>query len=517
MNDLENKLSDYIDTLNAEQEPKEHRGVADTPELEKLMATVRMVRSLEEPALPAPGYPQRLAQNVANKITKSERIEQKQETIPGKSRRSWILPPVVALVAGLLLFAVISSWTGLFNTDVVYAMEKAVAQLSNYHGILEMRSQNADGEEWLERRVELWSQGDKYAVRQDDDTLTVNNGERKWQVRPQSKEVALLPLVPDQAKTGFDLRDEAKRAKQYPHTVVGSEKIAGREAAKLEISPPGGLVYYLWIDSETNLPIQLQTAMQNALQTTYTFTSFEPNKQLDPQIFTYHLPEGYQLKEKDPGQLVASIEEAAAISRLIPLLPHEAPNRIFAFKDRIVLDYGDTTIMENAAQGSFEPVANSALGTAAGGLLEVWWERLRWRQDGLEIQIEGAKRVGLARQIAADLTLPDTGQNLVNKAKVKVPVDLDIAKADQQQVDRGSSPWQLDPLQVSLTFVNLKVTPEGIQGEPKIPFSSFELGANNGAQAVVEVANGPIEQVYLERLFRQDETGIWSVVGYDPR
>jgi hypothetical protein len=326
-----------------------------------------------------------------------------------------------------------------------------------------------------------------------------------------------LPLLPDPVKSGFDLRDEAQRAKQYPHIVVGSEIIAGREAVKLAILPPGGLEYYLWIDTETNLPVQLQTAMQNALQTTYTFTSLEPNTQLDPQIFAYQTPEGYKVVENDPGQLVSTIEEAVAISRLTPLLLPEAPDRIFAFSDRIVLDYGDTIVVETAAQGSFEPAANSALGTAAGNPLEVWWERLRWRQDGLEIQIEGAKRVELARQIAPDLTLPDAAQDMVNKAQIKVPLDLAIVKADQQQVDRGSSPWQLDPLQVSLTFVNLKVTPEGIQGEPKIPFSAFKLGANNGAQAVVEVSAGPIKQVYLERLIRQDETGIWSVVGYDPR
>ena len=47
-------------------------------------------------------------------------------------------------------------------------MEKAVAQLSNYHGVLEMRSKNATGEEWMIRRVELWSDGDKYAVLQND-------------------------------------------------------------------------------------------------------------------------------------------------------------------------------------------------------------------------------------------------------------------------------------------------------------------------------------------------------------
>lgn len=293
--------------------------------------------------------------------------------------------------------------------------------------------------------------------------------------------------------------------------------IGGRQATKLKISPPGGLVYYLWIDAETNLPVQLQTAMQNALQTTFTFVSFEPNTQIDSRIFTFQPPKGYKVVEKNPGQLVATVEEAAAISRLTPLLPEEAPARIFAFKNHIVLDYGKTTILETAARGSFEPVSESALGAAAGGPLEVWQERLRWRQDRIEIQAEGPRRVELARQIAADLTLPDAGKNLVNKARIKAPVNMEIAKADQQQVDRGSSPWQLDPLQVALTFVNLKVSPEGITGEPKIPESSFKVTANNGIEAVVEVASGPVKQVYLKRLVRQDETGIWSVIGYDPR
>ncbi len=517
MNNPEKRISDYIDTLNEEREPEKHRGAADTTELEKLLATVRLVRALREPALPDPGYPQRLTNAVADQIQRNNPTGRISIIAAGRARRRWLLPSVAAMIAGVLLFAVLTSWTGLFNRDVAYAMEKAVAQLTNYYGVLEMRSKNAAGEEWMIRRVELWSEGEKYALRQDDGALTVNNGERKWQVRPQSKEVALLPLVPDPARNGFDLRDEAKRARQYPHTVVGSEMIAGRQTTKLEISPPGGLTYYLWIDAETNLPVQLQTAMQNALQTTFTFVSFEPNTRIDPEIFTYQPPEGYQVVEEDPGQLVATVEEAATISRLTPLLPKEAPARIFAFKDRIVLDYGNTTIVETAARGPFEPVANAALGTAAGGTLEVWLERLRWRQDGLEIQAEGGRRVELARQIAAGLALPDAGNSLVSKARVKAPVDLEIVKADQQQVDRGSSPWQLDPLQVALTFVNLKVSPEGIQGEPKIPMSSFKLATNNGVEAVVEVAAGPVKQVYLRRLVRQDETGIWSVVGYDPR
>lgn len=59
--------------------------------------------------------------------------------------------------------------------------------------------------------------------------------------------------------------------------------------------------------------------------------------------------------------------------------------------------------------------------------------------------MEGPERVELARQIAAELTLPNTDIQLAEQAEVKVPVDMDLVKANQQQVDRGSSPWQLIP------------------------------------------------------------------------
>jgi len=512
---IEERLSDYIDALNNEHEP-EITATDKEPELEKLQETVRRIRTLKEPAMPDEAYPRRLAQAVADKIQKGKQADLNKSHKSALKSIKRIFLPMTALAAGLLMLLLVN-WLGLFNQDVVYAMEKAVAQLSSYHGILEVRTKNAAGEEWPVRRVEIWYDGDKYAIKQDDGILTVNNGQQKWQINHENKEAVLLPLLPDPTRSSFDLRDEARQATQYPHTVVETEQIAGREAIKLAISPPGGEEYYLWVDTETNLPIQLQTAMQNALQTTYTFVSFEPNIKISSQIFAYQVPQGYKVLEEDPGQLVATIEEATAISGFTPLLPKQAPIRILAFKDRIVLDYGDTTIMQSIPKGEFELAPNASLGSAANGLLEIWQERLRWRQKGIEIQIEGAQRVELAGQIAEDLTIPDTNQDLASKAKVKVPVDIEIVEANQKQVDRGSSPWQLDPLQVALTFVNLKVTPEGIQGEPKIAMSSFKLVTNNSVEAVVEVEGGPIEKVYLKRLVRQDETGIWTVVGYDPR
>lgn len=512
---IEERISDYIDALNDERKPAIEATDQD-PELGMLVEAIHLVRTLRAPCLPGEDYPRKLAQAVAGKVQEAKQaaLRQPVKTTEQSILKKWL--PLTA-VAACLLAVVLVSLLGIVNRDVVYAMERAVAQLHNYYGIMEVRMRNAAGEEWLVRRVELWYQGDQYAIKQDDGTLTVNDGRRKWQVNHEEREVVLLPLLPDPTKDSFDLRDEAKRAKQYPYATLGTELIAGREAVKLAVAPPGGEEYYLWVDRETYLPVQLQTAMQKALQTTYTFVRFEPNLPIPSEIFAYQVPEGYRVVEEDPGQQVTTLEEAAAISGLMPVLPKQPPLRILAFRDRVVLDYGDTTVMEAKGEGEFQLEPNAALGSAAGGPLEIWYERLRWRQDGLEIRVEGARSLQLAREIAADLRLPDPGQDLAGQAEVKVPVDMEMVTNNQKQVDSGSSPWQLDPVHVAFTFVNLQVTPAGMQGEPAIDMDAFDLISSGTAEAVVAVKEGPIERVYLKRLLRQDETGIWTVVGYDRR
>ncbi len=43
----------------------------------------------------------------------------------------------------------------------------------------------------------------------------------------------------------------------------------------MEVTPKGGALYRIWVDKETKLPLQKQTAMQNALQSTVTYTSID--------------------------------------------------------------------------------------------------------------------------------------------------------------------------------------------------------------------------------------------------
>src|SRR5690606_17087448 len=92
-----------------------------------------------------------------------------------RRRGRWVL--WAAAAAGVVL-AVQVLLPGPGDRSWVQAMEQAVAQLHSYHGVLEVRTTNAGGETWLDRRLEIWSDGDRYAVRDQDGVLTVNDGTR---------------------------------------------------------------------------------------------------------------------------------------------------------------------------------------------------------------------------------------------------------------------------------------------------------------------------------------------------
>lgn len=104
-----------------------------------------------------------------------------------------------------------------------------------------------------------------------------------------------------------------------------------------------------------------------------------------------------------------------------------------------------------------------------------------------------------------------------SKSYVEVPVNLEIEKGDQKNADKGSSPWKLDPIFVSQVFVSLQISPEGIQGDYPVKYEELMLVESSNNEAVVEVnaKNTSIKKVYLKRLVKQEDKGIWTVVGYD--
>lgn len=101
--------------------------------------------------------------------------------------------------------------------------------------------------------------------------------------------------------------------------------------------------------------------------------------------------------------------------------------------------------------------------------------------------------------------------------QVEVQYNVEVEKNTQKSVDKGHSPWRLDPVATTQVFVSLQISPSGIEGEYPIELNNLKLLNSDNEVAIVEV-NDPdtnIHTVYLKRLIRQEESGIWTVVGYD--
>lgn len=108
-------------------------------------------------------------------------------------------------------------------------------------------------------------------------------------------------------------------------------------------------------------------------------------------------------------------------------------------------------------------------------------------------------------------------EELINKPQIKVAVDREREENDQKSVDQGHSPWKLDPAFVAQVFVSLQLSPEGITEKYPINIEELVLKSKTEQEAIIEISSDktPINRVCLEKIVRQDSTGIWSVVGYD--
>jgi outer membrane lipoprotein-sorting protein len=553
MKDNERKLSEYIDRLNEERRPEQHGAPEDSPELERLYSTVRLVRSLKEPALPEGDYPKKLAAAVRSKQTVKGR--------PKVKKRVW--QRGMAGVAAVLVIAVmLSTILPLGKADIVHAMEQAFQDVKAYHGILEIVSTNAEGTKSLRSKLEVWAdkEGHYYIKGLEgwqEGVITANNGVKKWQVRPDLKEVSMFPAFPDAYRFILELGNEIEQAKEAVSTkAIGEDTIAGRKTDVLEVTPQGGAPYRIWVDKETKLPLQKQTAMQNALQSTVTYTDIDFIDTIPGELLVMEVPEGYKEIEKNAEQFVNSIEEAAGIVGFTPKAPGEVPEGFGPDGTAVMPGTGimklyytaqdketRVVVVQGKAKGEFERASNSIFAKVKGSPAEVQSPvqdgrgvlesgqydgmagivSIRWRQDGYEYAVVGNATLDVLEQFAAILAdgpvkMPDTGEGPSYEPRVKVPVNMEAEQNEQKSVDAGHSPWRLDPVYVAQVFVSLEMSPGGITGDYPIEYERLEVVENTGVKAVINVGGDktPIRKVYLERLVRQDSTGIWTVVGYDP-
>lgn len=562
MKKRQDQLSGYIDSLNREEKPEEHRMQNGDTEYDRLLETVRRVRALRETEAPEEDYPVTLSAKVWDQLHGSS-----SQMITAPVRHGSVvwkqvtLFAVVAAAAAIIVFAVPKILLQRNNTSIVYAMEQAFHKVEAYRGTIEMMETNELGETVTQAVREVWADEDgNYYIKELEGTakniITVNNGKQKWQIRPEEKSVYLFAAFPDPYRFTFALAqemEELKAANQVKE--IGKERIIGRMTTILEVTPSGGASYRLWVDQETKLPLRKTTAMQNAIQYTVTYTSIEFLPEIPEVLLQYKQSPDYTEVDYGADQIVNTLEEAENIAGFPPAIIDSVPegftlNRMAFSKEAKALKFYYTSdktlktvvIWQSQAAGEFKPASTAMTGKVNGQLAEILVKgeenSIRWQEDGMEYNVLADVTFEELMPFLQELThgeinLPagvaesSDGQSASDKNKpegsswrepeIKVKVDLAAEKNEQQSVDAGHSPWKLDPVFVSQVFASLLLSPEGIVGDYPIPYDAITIIENDGTNAIAKINsdNSIARYIYLERLVRQDETGIWSVVGYD--
>ncbi len=539
----EKKLSKYIDELNTGRRPKEHREsfAKEESEDQKLLATVRKIKILKEIDYPEELFEQRLV----NSLTGDSNVISLEQPVQ-KKRRHILFSMAAVAAAAILIFVTIYQVLPNQNPSIVYAMEKAMKEIQTYHGTLEVSETNELGETITQSKREIWAdRSGNYYIKELEGTtqglVTVNNGEQKWQIRPEEAAIYLFSAFPDDYRFTFELGsevDDVTKAKTV--NLMGTETISGRNTTKLQIIPDGGAAYYLWIDNETDLPLQKVSAMQNSIQIQVTYTFIEFMDSIPEKLLVYELPEGYKEVVTNQEQIVASVEEAEDVVGFIPQLPKQLAKGYTLDKvaveeaDSVVKFYyvtkdkAETILLTQAKiKGKLELEATAILGSVnhnKAGIITIEPNRsIHWQEEGLEYVLLGDVPIEQLADFAENMTggevvIPDT-TGVAKEPQIKVEVDQSVEENEQKSVDGGHSPWKLDPAFVAQVFASLLLSPEGIVGDYPIAYENVDIVENNGVDAIAKIRNDKsiAKYVYLKRMVRQDETGIWTVVGYDTK
>jgi len=648
------RLDRYIDALNNERKPVEHEGRLYNDDFNRLTETVRRVKALKGVCYPDKEFEDKLIENVSASVAlgrdtkgvytgdKADRHAQadgkRTETGDrtarlqaagartyrgsrdgsfGQASGARALKRTIAVTAAvaaavLLIFSATAIFSNKESQSIAYAMEKAIEGLKAYHGIIEYVEINELGETIIQSKREVWAdrKGNYYVKELEGSgkgNITVNNGLLKWQLRQQEQSVYIFESFPDPFRFSFELGNELKDLKRAISVKeIGEEQVSGRDVSVLEITPDAGKPYRLWIDKESKLPLQRESAMHNALMYRVSYVNIEYADEIPAELLSYELPDGYAEINSNPEILLAGLKEAEEITGIQAIMPERIPggytlDKIAVAKNTpaIKLYYNKEEmhliISQAPVRGELKPGLGSVIGRVGDSKAEIiddgQLRSVRWQQDGMEFTVLGNDDMELIKGFVLsladkELILPErkaeneetrkgqqtgnenagkeqTGKDEVgkeqsgngqagkeqigkdevgkeqsgngqagkeqtgneqagseqaaNRPQIKLELDMEALENEQKSVDAGHSPWRLDPVYVAQVFASLLLSPEGISGDYPIAYEDIELLENNGLEAVAYIHDEKsiARLVYLKRPVRQDESGIWAVVGYD--
>lgn len=465
------------------------------------MNTVRLVHSLKGTEMPNTDYPNRLAATLRGDVNKK---------IKNRTPNRGLIFASVAVVAAVISIVIILKFIlPSDNFNIVYAMEKAYKEVKAYHGMIEIVETNAMGEETVQAIREVWADKEgNYYVKEVEGSqkgvITINNGQKKWQIRQSEEQVHVFPAFPDTYRFTFELGNEVEDVKNAIDVKeVGEESIAGRMATILEVTPDGGDAYHLWIDQESKLPLQRRSAMQNSLQYRVTYTELDFSDSIPKQLIDYNIPEDFIVIDTYPEQVVNSLAEAAEMVGFTPNVTISLPvgyvlgSIAVLTKTKTVklyygaMDHEKTVVtLQEKQSNDFIPDSKAILGAVNNNVAEILYDvegsdgillggtnntsmsdirSIRWQESGYEYTVLGDTSIEELSLFIQGITegevkLPTAEEGLVGKPDIKVAVDLEVEENEQKSVDGGHSPWKLDPAFVTQVFVSLLISPEGIVG-----------------------------------------------------
>jgi outer membrane lipoprotein-sorting protein len=462
---------------------------------------------------------------------------------------------VFAVLIGILQIAAMKSDT------IIHDMAKAYEGVAAYHGIQTIYRANVKGEKTIFTVREIWSDREgRYYIEEleglNQGIVTISNGQHKWQLNPKAKTVQILPIQPDTVQFIFEIGHEIssmqgiKRIKK-----VDEDMVAGRATRLYQVTTKGREIYCLWLDQETKLPVKKRTAPQDELAYEITYTQIEYVEKIPSQLLILEQPDGYTVRTNQTEQIVACTEEAYGLIGVYAKLPVKVPENymllqtVAEISEKVVKLYyvgqinkGVAIIDIKNASEELKPSPLAILGTVNLNQAEILVHRgksqailgnglfameevnsIRWQEEGIEYRVYGSIGIDILADFAegiseGEVVFPETRQDIFHP-EVVVEYDKKVEENEQKNVDAGHSPWKLDPVFVSQVYVSTIMKPGGIIGDYPIAYEDITITMNTGDAAIAKIYNeiSPIKNVYLRKLIRQDETGIWTVVGYDKK